>query len=190
MIAQDSLRATYVADEELLERVGSDHDEVAFGVLYARYARAVFALVVRMLGGDPASEDAAQNAFSAVWREAGGYRRVGGNAVDWMFAVARAAAIDAGRARVPAVVEEPPDLPNRPDDEVTAELEAFHIHHALDSLPDPEREVVELTYFQGLAPNETAAHLDLPLGTAETLRRSGLRRMARMLGRVEGCERP
>ena len=185
MIAHDSPRATSLADEELLERVGSDHDEVAFGVLYGRYARAVFALVVRVLGGDPASEDAAQNAFSAVWKEAGGYRRVGGNAVDWMFGLARAAAIDAGRARVPAVVEEP-----RPDDEVTAELEAFHVHHALDSLPSSERDVIELSYFQGLAPYETAAHLDLPMETAETLRRNGLRRMACMLGRVERCERP
>ena len=78
-------------DEELLERVGVDRDEVAFGVLYARYARAVFALVVRVLRGDPASDDAAQKAFTAVWRGAGGYHRGRGNAVDWMFAVARAA---------------------------------------------------------------------------------------------------
>jgi RNA polymerase sigma-70 factor, ECF subfamily len=170
-------------DEELLERVGVDRDEVAFGVLYARYARAVFALVVRVLRGDPASDDAAQKAFTAVWRGAGGYHRGRGNAVDWMFAVARAAAINAGSARVPPVVE-PRALPNRgwPDDEVMAELEAFHVHHALDSLPDPERKVIELTYFRRLAPKETAAHLDLPLVDAETLRRNGLRRMARMLG--------
>jgi DNA-directed RNA polymerase specialized sigma24 family protein len=100
-----------------------------------------------------------------------------------MFAVARAAAINAGSARVPPVVE-PRALPNRgwPDDEVKAELEAFHVHHALDSLPDPERKVIELTYLWRLAPKETAAHLDLPLVDAETLRRNGLRRMARMLG--------
>jgi RNA polymerase sigma-70 factor, ECF subfamily len=179
------------SDEELLERVGVDHDEVAFDVLYARYARAVFALVVRLLGGDPASGDAAQEAFTAVWREAGGYHRVGGNAVDWMFAVARAAAIDAGSAPVATVVEKPRDLPNRgqPDDEVMAELEAFHVHHAVDSLPNPVRKVIELAYFQGLTPNEIAAHLDLPLMTAETLKRNGLRRMARMLGGVWRCER-
>ena len=172
-----------LADEELLERVSRDRDEDAFGVLYARYARAVYALVVRVLRGDPTSEDAAQKAFTAVWREAGGYHPGGGNAVDWMFTVTRAAAIDAGRARVPPQAEEPRDLPNRgrPDDEVTAELEAFHVHHALDSLPDPERAVIELTCFQGLAPNEAAAHLDLPLVTAQTLRRNGLQRMARML---------
>jgi len=181
-----------LADEELLERVSVDHDEVAFDVLYARYARAVFALVVRVLRGNPAREDAAQKAFTAVWREAGGYHRGGGgNAVDWMFAVARAAAIEAGSARVPARVEKPRDGLNRgrPDDEVMAELEVFQVHRALDSLPNPERKVIELAYFRGLAPNETAAHLDLPLVTAETLRRNGLRRMARMLGRVRGCER-
>jgi RNA polymerase sigma-70 factor (ECF subfamily) len=167
----------------LLERVGTDHDEVAFDVLYARYARAVFALVVRVLGGDPASEHAVQNAFTAVWREAGSYDRVGEQAVDWMFDVARAAAIDAGSARVPPLVEDPRNLPSpgRPNDEVVAELETFHVHHALDSVPNPERTVIELAYFQGLTSNEIAAHLDVPFVTAETLKRNGLRRMARML---------
>jgi RNA polymerase sigma-70 factor, ECF subfamily len=184
--SQRTLLTESTADEELLERVGFGHDEDAFDMLYARYARAVYALVRRVLPGDPVSEEAAQDAFTAVWREAGGYHRVGGQAVDWMFAVTRAAAIDAGGARVPPQVPEPRNPPNgdRPDLEVMAELEAFHIHRALDSLPDPERNVVELTYFQGFAPNETAAHLDLPLVTAETLRRNGLRRMARMLGGV------
>jgi RNA polymerase sigma-70 factor, ECF subfamily len=174
-----------LADEELLERVSRERDEDAFGMLYARYARAVYALVVRVLRCDPTSEDAAQKAFTAVWRKAGGYHAADGNAIDWMFTVTRAAAIDAGRARVPPQAEEPRDRPNRdwPDDEVMAELEAFRMHHALDSLPDPERAVIELTYFQGLAPNETAAHLDLPLVTAQMLRRNGLQRMARMLTR-------
>jgi len=174
--SQRTLLTESLADEELLERVRFDHDEVAFDVLYARYARAVFTLVVRVLGGDSATGDATQKAFSAVWTEAGGYHGDGGNAVDWMFAVARAAAIDARSARVPPVVEEPRDLPNRgrPDDEVMAELEAFHVHHAVDSLPNPERNVIELTYYQGLAPKETAAQLDLPLETVETLKRSGL----------------
>ena len=65
-----------------------------------------------------------------------------------------------------------------------AELEAFHVHHAVDSLPNPERNVIELTYYQGLAPKETAAQLDLPLETVETLKRSGLLRVAHMLGGV------
>jgi len=184
--SQWSTLAESLPDEELLERVGVDHDEVAFDVLYARYGRAVFTLVVRVLGGDPATGDAAQKAFTAVWRNAGSYRRVGEPAVDWMFAVTRAAAIDAASGRVPPLVEEPRALPNRgrPDDEVKAELEAFHVHHALDSLPKPERNVIELTYCRGLAPNETAAQLDLPMETAEALKRDGLRRMAHMLGRV------
>jgi RNA polymerase sigma-70 factor (ECF subfamily) len=178
--------AESLSDEELLERVGADHDEAAFEVLYARYARAVFALVTRILGGDPASEDAAQKAFTAVWREAGSYHRAGENAVDWMFAVTRAAAIDTGSAGVTSIVEEPPNLPNAPrrDDDVMAELEAFHIHHALDSLPYPERNVLELAYLRGMAPNETARNLDLPLETAETLRRNGLQLMAHILGGV------
>ena len=157
-----------LTDEELLERVARDRDQAAFGLLYDRYARAVFSLVVRVLRDRHTGEDVAQEAFAAVWRAASGYHRGRGSAAGWMFAIARNAAIDAGRARVPLVVGELPDRPDPgplPDAQAIADLEAFRVHLAVDSLPDREREVIELAYFGGLAQSEIAEQLELPLGT-------------------------
>jgi RNA polymerase sigma-70 factor (ECF subfamily) len=171
-------------DEELLEAVARNRDEEAFGVLYQRYARAVFSLVVRILRDHHTGEDVAQEAFAAVWRAASGYRRGRGSAAGWMFAIARNAAIDSSRARVPLVVGELPDRADPaplPDAQVIADLEAFRVHAAVDSLPDREREVIELAYYSGLAQSEIAEHLELPLGTVKTRTRSALARMAPML---------
>jgi RNA polymerase sigma-70 factor, ECF subfamily len=173
-----------LTDEELLERVARSRDQDAFEVLYERYARAVFSLVVRILRDRHTSEDVAQEAFAAVWRAAAGYHRGRGSAAGWMFAIARNAAIDASRARVPLVVGELPDRPDPsplPDAQAISELESFRVHLAVDSLPDREREVIELAYFSGLAQSEIAEQLELPLGTVKTRTRSALQRMAQML---------
>ena len=127
-----------LTDEELLERVARDRDETAFSTLYERYARAIYSLVMRILRDRHTGEDVAQEAFAAVWRAAAGYHRGRGSAAGWMFAIARNAAIDASRARVPLVVGEFPDRPDPaplPDAQVIADLEAFRVHVAVDSLP-------------------------------------------------------
>jgi RNA polymerase sigma-70 factor, ECF subfamily len=173
-----------LTDEDLLERVARDRDQAAFELLYERYSRAVFSLVSRILRDRHTGEDVAQEAFAAVWRAAAGYHRGRGSAAGWMFAIARNAAIDAGRARVPLVVGELPDRPDPsplPDAQAISELESFRVHIAVDSLPDREREVIELAYFSGLAQSEIAERLELPLGTVKTRTRTALQRMAPML---------
>jgi RNA polymerase sigma-70 factor, ECF subfamily len=173
-----------LTDEELLERVAQDRDQDAFALLYQRYARAVYAVVLRIVRDRHAGEDVVQEAFTAVWRAAAGYRRGRGSAAGWMFAIARNAAIDAGRARVPMVIGDMPDRPDPaplPDARAIAETEAFRVHVAVDSLPEREREVIELAYFHGLAQSEIAERLELPLGTVKTRTRTALARMAPML---------
>jgi RNA polymerase sigma-70 factor, ECF subfamily len=173
-----------MSDEDLLERVARERDQSAFEVLYQRYSRAIYSLVTRILRDRHTGEDVAQDAFAAVWRAAAGYHRGRGSAAGWMFAIARNAAIDASRAKVPLVVGELPDRPDPsplPDAQAISDMEAFRVHLAVDSLPDREREVIELAYFSGLAQSEIAQQLELPLGTVKTRTRSALQRMAPIL---------
>jgi RNA polymerase sigma-70 factor, ECF subfamily len=170
-----------LSDEDLLELVADRRDGDAFEVLYRRYARAVYAVVRRGLGDHARSEDVVQEAFTSVWRSAAGYRRDRGSATGWLFAIARNASADVLRARTAVTVGDAPDRPDPgpgPDEVTSAMLEAFVVHAAVDSLPERERDVIELAYFRGLSQSEVAVQLSLPLGTVKTRTRSGLARLA------------
>jgi RNA polymerase sigma-70 factor, ECF subfamily len=173
-----------LSDEDLLELVAARRDAEAFEVLYARYSRAVFSVVRRVLGDRGRSEDVVQEAFASVWRAAKGYRRERGSAAGWLFAISRNAASDVLRARTPVAIGELPEHADPgagPDDQAAAGLEAFAVHAAVDALPEREREVIELAYFGGLSQSEVAERLSLPLGTVKTRTRSGLTRLAARL---------
>jgi RNA polymerase sigma-70 factor, ECF subfamily len=169
------------SDEELLELVAQQRDEAAFDELYERYARAVYAVVRRLIGDHARSEDVVQEAFTNVWRAASGYHRDRGRATGWLFAIARNAAFDALRVRSAAGQLELPDLADdepRPDERASAAEEAFRVHAAVDGLSDREREVIELAYFGGFSQTEVAARLGVPLGTVKTRTRRALAHLA------------
>ena len=173
-----------LSDEDLLERIARERDNGAFEMLYQRYSRAIYSVVRRSLGDHGRSEDVMQEAFASVWRAAAGYRRERGSASGWLFAIARNAAADALRARRATTVAEAPDQADPadgPEQRTAAELEAFAVHAAVDTLPERERAVIELAYFSGLSQSEVADRLSLPLGTVKTRTRSGLARLAELL---------
>jgi RNA polymerase sigma-70 factor (ECF subfamily) len=177
-----------LTDEQLLGRVADHRDSDAFTELYGRYARAVFSLVARTIRDRDAGEDIAQEAFTAVWRAARSYKPERGSAVAWMFTIARNAAVDAARARRPVVFGDPPDSPDpapTPDVQVSDSMDAFRVHAAVDSLPEREREVIAMAYFEGLSQSEVAEKLHVPLGTVKTRTRSGLARLAERLDREQ-----
>jgi RNA polymerase sigma-70 factor, ECF subfamily len=166
-------------DEDLLARV-ADGDRDAFSDLYERYARAVLGLAMRRLGDRGRAEDAAQEAFASVWRAARTYRRDRGPVAPWLYAVARNAIADRGRARVEPPAE-PVDTPSNelgPEDHAEQSWVAWRVHRAMETLPDSERTVLELAYWSGLSQSEIATELAIPLGTVKTRTRAGLARLA------------
>src|SRR5438128_164500 len=169
-------------DEDLLSRV-AEGDRDAFGDLYKRYARAVLGLALRRLGDRGRAEDAVQEAFASIWRAARSYRRERGPVAPWLYAVARNAIADRGRARIEPPAE-PTDTPSDspgPPERAEQSWVSWRVHRALEELPETERSVLELAYWSGLSQSEIAGFLDIPLGTVKTRTRSGLRRLAEEL---------
>jgi RNA polymerase sigma-70 factor (ECF subfamily) len=101
-----------------------------------------------------------------------------------LYSIARNAIVDRLRARTDPVAEAPDAVAGGPGPDERAESEwlAWRVHRALDEIPESERTVLALAYWGGLSQSEIAARLDIPLGTVKTRTRSGLARLAALLG--------
>jgi RNA polymerase sigma-70 factor (ECF subfamily) len=164
----------------------------------ARFRRRVFGLALTLLGDPRAAEDAAQEAFLRAWRHADAFDASRGSVVTWLLTITRNIAIDGLRARrAPAldlddVVERLPVVASTdPVDVAILGEDAGRVHRALARLPEPQRRAVVLAGMWGLSAREVAEREEIPLGTAKTRIRTGLRRlrvaMAREARQLEGA---
>jgi RNA polymerase sigma-70 factor (ECF subfamily) len=169
-------------DADLLTRV-ADRDREAFEVLYNRYVRSIFGLALRRLRDRQRAEDAVQETFASIWRSAASYRPERGPAAPWLYAIARNAIVDRFRTHVDTSGEVPEIVSGEPGpaDRAESSFVAWQVHRALESLPEREREVVELAYWSGMSQSEVAEYLHVPLGTVKTRTRSALARLADVL---------
>lgn len=171
-----------LSDGELIVR-SADGDRGAFEVLYHRYARPVFGLALRRLGDRGRAEDAVQETFASIWRAARSYKPERGPGAPWLYAVARNAITDRGRARTetPTEVPEEPSPEAGPAERAEAGWTAWRVHRALEELNANERSVIELAYWSELSQSEIAEFLGIPLGTVKTRTRAALGRLATLL---------
>lgn len=166
-------------------------DSAALGALYDRYGTSVYSLALRMLGDRQLAEEIVQETFLRVWRQARAFQAVRGALSTWILGIARNLSIDELRRRgvrpqaASGDADERLALIEATDD--PAEQAYTHMRHevvarALESLPSPQREVLELAYFSGLSQSEIAERLGDPLGTVKTRMRLGLQKLKSILG--------
>jgi RNA polymerase sigma-70 factor (ECF subfamily) len=172
----------------LIERV-AEQDREAFRQLYDGFASLIFTLAMRMLRTRPDAEDLLQEVFAQVWRQAANYRAERGSPEAWMINIARSRAIDKIRSmrrmdKSFVLTDDPARAESSENVEFSAAESETRVtmNSALASLPEAQRKVLELAYFDGLTQSEIAERLAEPLGTVKTRIRSGLQRLKNILG--------
>ena len=181
-----------LADEEVMQLVQKG-DPRAFELLYDRHGGAAFSLAYRMVGKQAAAEDVVQEAFLSIWRSRLRYDKTRGSVRTWVLGIVHNRAIDGlrrstvhdRRRETLDVVEERHEAKERTDVEVARREEARSVRGALNTLPDEQRQTIELAYFGGFTQSEIAKLLDQPVGTVKGRMRLGLEKMRRQLT-VEG----
>jgi RNA polymerase sigma-70 factor (ECF subfamily) len=161
----------------------------AFGNFYDRYASLVFTFAMRILRDRAAAEDLAQEVFLQIWREAGNYTAERGAPEAWIITITRSRGIDKLRSirrRDKSFV--PMERPSGKAYDVEVESGAgasearIMVNSALAQLPEGQRKIMELAYFDGLSQSEIAARMNEPLGTVKTRIRAALQRLREIVG--------
>ncbi len=184
--AVDDGRAQRLTDEELVARCRSGRSE-EFAPLVQRYEKPLFAFLFRRLGNRELALEGAQEALVRAWFGLGRLENPGAFH-SWLIGIGARVAFELRRraqrptadpevlAELPApVADEPPDC---------------GIDEAIAALPEAQRRVVLLRYYDELSCQQIAERLATPLGTVtKTLSRAYAALRERLHGaRTDGME--
>lgn len=151
--------------------------------LYDLYGRLLYSIILRAVNDSATAEDITQETFLRVWNRIGSFDEEKGNLEGWLVTVARNRAFDYLRS-----VRGTPEISSisftdlersalfSSDEDQSGRLAAAEaIRNALNGLNREQREVIELTHFEGMTQTEIAGRLNKPLGTVKGLVRSALK---------------
>jgi RNA polymerase sigma-70 factor, ECF subfamily len=173
-------------DIRLLQAIAA-RDEQALARLYDRYRLILFGLTMRILNSRPEAEDVLQEVFLQVWRRASDFDPQRGKPFTWLVTLTRSRAIDRLRqlgARNRLAESASEVLPEQSSDAVTDTLHAEQreiVMSALAQLPEEQKRVLLLAYYEGLTQSEIAEKLATPLGTIKTRMRTGMMKLRELL---------
>lgn len=163
-------------ERELIARL-QKRDEAAFEELIRQYEKKVYTLCFRMCGNSEDAEEAAQDAFLALWRGIDRFRQESSLST-WIYRLATNACIDTLRRRkkqsgsislddeelfVDAV-----DTSPQPQETVEHRESQKLLQEGLSALPEEYRKVLILREIEGLSYTEIAESASIELGTVKS----------------------
>ncbi|MDQ2913941.1 MAG: sigma-70 family RNA polymerase sigma factor, partial [Chloroflexota bacterium] len=155
-----------VARDQKLLALMARGDETAFREFYRRHVGSACGLAFRVLRDHSFAQDAVQESFLAVWRQAGSYRASQAKPATWLLTIVHRRAVDLVRSQQrhssDPLAREGPEMSGIEDEAVTELPTRAWIQEGLARLSDPARQVLELAYFAGLTQVEIAERLDTP----------------------------
>jgi len=188
-------RIDEVSDAQLVISIAR-FSEVALAEVYRRHGGAVFGLARRVLSNESEAQDVTQDVFLRLWNHPDRFDAARGSLRSFLLTQSHGKAVDAIRslnARRSREVRDGQltaaaayDMNNEAWDLALSD----QVTRALDALPDQERKVIELAYFEGQTYVEVARTLGQPEGTVKSRIRQGMRRMRSALveAGIEGAD--
>ena len=171
-----------ITDTVLIQQLWQG-DLDALGALYDRYSSLVYTTALRSLGDVASAEDLTQDVFLTLMNSRT-YDPERGSLSCYLSLLTRSRAID--RLRAQSVQHKylnqwhhhhsQPSEPN-PMEHASQQERHTLVRDALSQLTQQQRQVLELSYYQGQSQTEIANRLGVPLGTVKSWARRGLLRL-------------
>ena len=179
----EAREAERAMDRALMKRVVAG-DQSALEELMQRWRRPVYSLALRILRNPELAEEVAQDVFLKVWKHSGVFEEQRGAFSSWVLTMTHHGSIDALRrakargSQVTSTLDNvvAATLPSpRPG---VSTWQKMKPEQALETLPEKQREVVELAYFGGYTREEMSKILGEPVGTVKTRLRDAVQKLA------------
>ena len=187
--------------QQLLLATGQG-DHASFAKVYQLTSAHLYGVAVRMLGREHAADDALQEAYVSIWKNASQYRATvdGQNLspMTWLIAIVRNKALDAlrkqTRLREDEFITEGDALDRAPTpvqetapsalDALSSACESLQIDACMGGLSAAQRQSLALCYYQGLTHSEAGLQMGSPMGSVKAWVRRGLDKLKDCLNRA------
>ena len=173
----------------LLQAIAASQDIDAFKTLFSWYAPRVKSVMRRQGADEVMAEELSQETLLMVWRKSHLFDPAKAGPSTWIFTIARNLRIDRFRKENrPELDPNDPALVPEAEQQADAVLETRDreklVRKCLESLPEDQREVVRLSFIEGLAHPEIAERLGIPLGTVKSRLRLSFQKLRPMLRKL------
>lgn len=169
-------------EQELIRR-SCGGDSTAFQTLADQIAERLYRCAHTLCRDQELADDLTQETLLEAWRC---LARFDGRCqfTTWLYGILRHRYLKALRRRSPPCIELPSDdaamLPYSPSDparDVQRADDAAQVRHAVATLPEEHRQVIELRFFADASLDDIAATLGIPLGTVKSRLHNGLEKL-------------
>ncbi len=172
--------------QAILQRIATG-DKTAVQDCLDRYGGLVWSIARKMLRNTDEAEDAVQEVFVDIWKNAGRFDESKSSETTFVAMIARRRLIDKIRyatRRISAdslddVLLEPF---TRADNNMQVSIEAKQAAEAMRTLRPEQQQVLRLSIVQGMSHQEISDATGMPLGTVKTHARRGLLQVRENLG--------
>ncbi|RNC85110.1 MAG: RNA polymerase sigma factor [Winogradskyella sp.] len=158
------------------------NDQYALNLLYENYSDSLYGAILKVTKNEEIAEDALQETFIKVWKNAQKYDPTKAKLFTWLFRIARNTAIDKLRS-----------FNNRFHKEVQIDKsnvyilpgtnlnqDVLDIREHVSGLEEKYQIVLNALFFEGMTQQEASDELEIPLGTVKSRLKIGLRELRKV----------
>lgn len=158
--------------EEQIVYLLKDRDKAAIRLIFDHYGAVLLNIIRRVVKDEAMAQDVLQDSLLKFWKNSGSYDAEKGSLFTWLTRISRNAAIDKTRTkdfRLSETSRTAVDLVSISDTvKQESDLDKLYMKQLIDQLPEIQRELIDLAYFQGYTQKEISDNLEMPLGTVKT----------------------
>jgi RNA polymerase sigma-70 factor (ECF subfamily) len=180
------------SDDALLDAISGDNRlaaRAAGAELVSRHLSFIVHICRRKLGNQAEAEEAAQDVFLSVWKNAGSWQSGNAKVTTWLYRIAANRCIDILRRRRPTTnidaIAEPADERENIEAAHMAAERNRQLRAALDALTADQRQAIELVYYGEHKQAEAADRMGITLAALESLLRRARQKLGATLAPVK-----
>lgn len=168
-----------LTDAEIMLKIAG-YDSKAFELLYDRYSPILFALIKRIIPNQEIAEGILQDVFLIFSRQVDQFDYKSCDVYTWLIILTRNKTVDVLRRRLGREKRQYTDDYEREEilPKLSPEIKALefsdvirmknNIQSAFNSLPDSQRTLIELAYYEGQDENFIAENLRIPVSSVKS----------------------